>query len=146
VASLLYYENFELINSQLSSAAAGPETSAFQHFGSLSVQGQFYLVIPLVVLVLVWIARKRKQPAVFWVAIVLAITWVASRAWAVIYGTNLQDEAYLATTTRLWQLAGGGLTALSIDQLQSAKGLRLIIDRVGLMMVLSTGLSIVRVL
>ena len=64
IASLLYLRNFELINSQLSYDAAGPETSAFQHFWSLSVQGQFYLVIPLVVLVLVWIARKRNQPAV----------------------------------------------------------------------------------
>ncbi|SJM59769.1 acyltransferase 3 [Gulosibacter sp. 10] len=43
-ASLLYFENFELINSQLAYGAAGPETSPFQHFWSLSVQGQFYLV------------------------------------------------------------------------------------------------------
>src|SRR5699024_11883972 len=40
-ASLLYFENFELINSQLAYGAAGPETSPFQHFWSLSVQGQF---------------------------------------------------------------------------------------------------------
>lgn len=140
VASLLYFENFELINSQLSYDAAGPETSAFQHFWSLSVQGQFYLAIPLLVIILVWLARKRNQPAVFWVAIVFAIILVISMAWAVIYGTNLQDEAYLATTTRLWQLAFGGLMALSIDHVRLAKGLRLIMGWLGLVMVLSTGL------
>src|SRR5699024_12497908 len=43
-ASLLYFENFELINSQLAYGAAGPETSPFQHIWSLSVQGQFYLL------------------------------------------------------------------------------------------------------
>src|SRR5699024_6664187 len=41
---------------------------------------------------------------------------------------------------RLWQLAFGGLMALSIDHLRLAKGLRLIMGWVGLMMVLSTGL------
>src|SRR5699024_8421332 len=133
-------ENFELINSQLSYDAAGPENSAFQHCWSLSVQGQFYLVIPLVVLVWVWIARKRNQPTVFCVPLVLAITLVAYTARVVIDGTNLQDEAYLATTSRLWQLAFGGLMALSIDHLRLAKGLRLIMGWVGLMMVLSTGL------
>ena len=61
-------------------------------------------------------------------------------AWAVIYGTNLQDEAYLATTTRLWQLAFGGLMALSIDHLPVSQGSGLIMGWVGLMMVLSTGL------
>src|SRR5699024_6296817 len=136
VASLLYYENFELINSQLSYDAAGPETSAFQHFWSLSVQGQLYLVIPLVVLVLVFGARKRNQLAVCWVAIVLAMTLVSSMARTVISGTMLRDEAYLATTTRLWQLGFGGLMALSSDQHRLAKGLRLIMGWVGLMMML----------
>jgi len=42
-ASLLYFENFELINSQLAYGAAGPDTSIFQHFWSLSVQGSFIL-------------------------------------------------------------------------------------------------------
>lgn len=139
VASLLYYENLELINSQLSYDAAGAETSIFQHFWSLSVQGQFYLVIPFVILGLVWIARKRNQPAVFWVGIVLVVVLIASMAWAMIYGAQLQDEAYLATSTRLWQLAFGGLLAMVIDHLRLATGLRLVLGWLGLFMVVSTG-------
>ena len=139
VASLLYYENFELINSQLSYDAAGSETSVFQHFWSLSVQGQFYLVIPVIILALVWIARKRNQPAVFWVGAVLVVVLLASMAWAIIYGAQLQDEAYLATTTRLWQLAFGGLLAIVIDHLRLASGLRLVLGWLGLFMVVSTG-------
>lgn len=139
VASLLYYENLELINSQLSYDAAGPETSLFQHFWSLSVQGQFYLVIPFVILVLVWLARKRNQPAVFWLGSVLAVTLLISMAWAIIYGAQLQDEAYLATSTRLWQLAFGGLVAIVIDHLRLAKGLRFVLGWLGLFMVVSTG-------
>src|SRR5699024_5974971 len=52
-ASLLYFENFELINSQPAYGAAGPETSPppFQHFWSLSVQGQFYIVWPVLAII-----------------------------------------------------------------------------------------------
>lgn len=139
VASLLYYENLELINSQLSYDAAGAETSIFQHFWSLSVQGQFYLVMPFLILGLVWIARKRNHPAVFWVGTVLSVVLIASMAWAVIYGAQLQDEAYLATSTRLWQLAFGGLLAMVIDHLRLARGLRFVLGWLGLLMVVSTG-------
>ncbi|MBO0599273.1 acyltransferase, partial [Nesterenkonia sp. E16_7] len=59
-ASLLYFENFELIRSQLSYEAAGAETSPFQHFWSLSVQGQFYLIWPSVALLAVWLARRSR--------------------------------------------------------------------------------------
>jgi peptidoglycan/LPS O-acetylase OafA/YrhL len=55
-ASLLYFENFELINSQLAYGAAGPETSPFQHFWSLSVQGQFYIIWPVITIIAVLIA------------------------------------------------------------------------------------------
>ena len=46
-AVLLYRENFELIDSQLGYDAAGVQTSPLQHFWSLSVQGQVFLVWPL---------------------------------------------------------------------------------------------------
>src|SRR5699024_5261337 len=62
-ASFLYFENFELINSQLAYGAAGPETSPFQHIWSLSVQGQFYLVWPFVAILAVLLAKALKTSA-----------------------------------------------------------------------------------
>lgn len=111
-ASLLYFENIELINSQLAYGAAGPESSPFQHFWSLSVQGQFYLVWPAVAVVAVLLARHLKVPAARVMAIIVGMVLVASLAVAIYVGFFEQDRAYLMTTTRMWQLAFGGLLAL----------------------------------
>src|SRR5690625_3967050 len=74
-----------------------------------------------------------------WVGAVVVITLVASMAWAMILGGQVQDEAYLATSTRSWQLAFGGLMALVIDHLRLSRGFRLVLGWLGLVMVASTG-------
>src|SRR5699024_248264 len=112
-ATLLYFENFELINSQLAYGAAGPETSPFQHFWSLSVQGQFYLLWPVVAVVAVFIAKKVNTSAAQVMAILATTIFVVSFGYAIYVGGFNQDEAYLMTTTRAWQLAFGALLALA---------------------------------
>src|SRR5699024_12513224 len=62
-APLLYFENFELINSQLAYGAAGLETSPFQHIWSLSVQGQFYLLWTFVAILAVLLAKVLMTSA-----------------------------------------------------------------------------------
>src|SRR5690625_3062848 len=82
-ASLLYFENFELINSQLAYGAAGPDTSPFQHFWSLSVQGQFYIVWPVLAILAVLIAKRFQTPAARVMGILIGIVFVASLLYAI---------------------------------------------------------------
>lgn len=123
-ASVLYFENFELINSQLAYGAAGPDTSPFQHFWSLSVQGQFYLLWPLVAVVAVLVAKAVKTSAARIMTILVMIVFVASFGYAIYVGSYNQDEAYLMTTTRAWELAFGGLLALAGAAVRLPKALR----------------------
>lgn len=123
-SSLLYFENFELISSQLAYGAAGPDTSPFQHFWSLSVQGQFYLVWPVVAILAVVIAKTAKTSAARIMTILIGIIFVASFAYALYVGSFNQDEAYLMTTTRAWQLAFGGLLALAGGTIRLPRPLR----------------------
>ena len=84
-ASLLYFENFELIRSQLAYGAAGPQTSLYQHFWSLSVQGQFYVVLPIFfVAVAIIVGTVRGVRFVRAVAIAFSCVLVGSLAWAVV--------------------------------------------------------------
>lgn len=132
IASALYYENWELISSQLAYGAAGPSTSPLQHFWSLSVQGQFFLAWPLLAWALWAIARRRAaaptagggrgdraardgvraqrdlRTALLGVTIVLTVT---SFAWALVLVRTDQQVAYFSTFSRFWELGVGALIA-----------------------------------
>lgn len=139
-ASLLYFENWELINSQLTYDAAGPDTSPFQHFWSLSVQGQFYIVWPALAIISVIIAKRLKTSASRVMAIIITAVFITSFAYAIYVGSYNQDQSYLLTTTRAWQLAFGGLLALAGSAIRLPKRLRLLGGWIGLAMIVSCGL------
>lgn len=138
-ASLLYFENIELINSQLAYGAAGPETSAFQHFWSLSVQGQFYLIWPVLAVIAVFIARRLKAPSVIIMAVLVGAVFIMSLIYAIYMGSFNQDEAYLMTRTRLWELAFGGLLALLGARLTIRRDLRMAAGWLGLGLIVTCG-------
>lgn len=138
-ASLLYFENFELINSQLAYGAAGPETSPFQHFWSLSVQGQFYIIWPAIAILSVVIAKQLRTSAARVMAILVSAIFLASFVYAIYVGNFNQDEAYLMTTTRAWQLAFGGLLALAGGTIRLPQPLRAPTGWLGLAMIATTG-------
>lgn len=139
LASLLYFENIELIRSHLSYEAAGQDVSPFQHFWSLSVQGQFYLVMPLVALGAYWLARTLRTSSTRVMGWILVAVFIASLSYAVYVGTYAQDEAYLMTRTRVWQFAFGGLLALLIDRIRFSSKTRFVLGYIGLASIVLVG-------
>lgn len=139
LASLLYFENVELINSQLAYEAAGQDISPVQHFWSLSIQGQFYLVMPLVALGAFWLARTLKTNATRIMTWLLVLVLVSSLVFAVYVGSYAQDEAYLMTRTRAWQFAFGGLLAIFVDRIHLSSKIRFVLGYIGLGLILSVG-------
>lgn len=138
-ASLLYFENLELINSQLGYDAAGPDSSPFQHFWSLSVQGQFYLVWPLVALVAVAVARRLHRSPIVVMGAMVGVILVSSFSYAVFMGGINQDEAYLMTRTRMWELCFGGLLALAGARIAVPQRWRMPLGWAGVALIASTG-------
>ncbi|WP_353809235.1 acyltransferase family protein [Agromyces sp. SYSU T00194] len=142
VASALFLENWELIRSQLAYGAAGPETSPFQHFWSLSVQGQFFLVWPLVA-ALVLAATGRRAPArsaLLVAAAALSIASLGFAAWA-----NLQDptRTYFDSAARFWEFGAGGLLALGFAHRPALdERWRALLGWLGLALILGSGFVI----
>lgn len=141
-ASLLYFENYELISSQLAYEAAGPLTSPFQHFWSLSVQGQFYIVWPFVTILAVVAARMLRIPAARALGALSAIILVSSFLYAINVGGYNQPKNYLLSSTRAWELAFGALLALLIAYIRLPKTSRMVAGWFGLALIISCGFVI----
>ncbi|MGO2557970.1 acyltransferase family protein [Brachybacterium sp.] len=126
VGSLLHVENWVLIQRGVDYYAA-EETgaSAFQHFWSLSIQGQVFLAWPVLIALAVLIARWRGLSVRGVLAVAFALVMAASFAWSVYSTATQQEIAYFDTFTRLWEFAAGSLLGLALpwwEQRRAARG------------------------
>lgn len=91
-------------------------TKPLLHMWSLAIEGQFYLVLPLLMLVL---GRQLWLP-------VLAAAFVASLAWYLLLIPSSPDAAFYWTGTRAWELALGGVAALLPARAAIERSIRLL--------------------
>lgn len=139
MASLLYVENWELISSQLAYGTAGPDASIVQHFWSLSVQGQFFLLWPWAVVGLVALGQRWSGRAwMFAFTGTLAVT-LLSFAWAQLMVESDQPRAYFHSASRWWELTLGGVVALLAVRWQAPPRWRAGLCWLGLGIIVSSG-------
>lgn len=80
--------------------------SPFTHLWSLSIEGQFYLFWPLILVVLLYVFHQRKT--IFYLVIGLAV--ISALAMAVLYDPANTNRVYYGTDTRMFAiLLGVGL-------------------------------------
>ncbi|CAN5733801.1 SGNH hydrolase domain-containing protein [soil metagenome] len=112
VASGLYVMNWLLAARAADYFAAGLQASPVQHFWTLAVEEQFYLVWPALLLAVAWWNRRSGLGLRPVLAATFAAVAISSLAYSV-YSTELQaGAAYFSTLTRGWELALGGMLAL----------------------------------
>ncbi|MFC4854721.1 acyltransferase family protein [Actinophytocola glycyrrhizae] len=110
-ASAMYWENWLLAAKSVDYSAASEAASLAQHYWSLSVEEQFYLVWPLLLLLLFKVRRRRAQ------VVGIAAVGAASLAFSVYYTEASPNEAYFVTHGRAWEFAAGALVALLASRL-----------------------------
>lgn len=98
--------------------AQSPSASPFEHFWSLGVEEQFYLVWPFLVLLAAAAARRRMRQVNRLVLVPFGFVLVASLAFGVWFTASGSPAAYFITPTRMWELAAGGLLAALLGDRQ----------------------------
>jgi len=131
-ASAVYAQNWVLAASSIDYLAAENVASPVQHFWSLSVEEQFYLVWPILIGLVVLAAQRlslRARRTLVFAA--LALVAAASLYYSVTYTASNPGEAYFATTTRAWEFAAGGLLAVVGSAVKAPAGVRTLVAYVG---------------
>ncbi|WP_368498006.1 acyltransferase family protein [Herbiconiux sp. A18JL235] len=113
LASTFYVENWVLALNSVDYLAAANEASLVQHYWSLSLEEQFYLFWPVLLLGASVFAVKFLKGR-RWLALisVLAVVGVVSFALSVFVTVTDPAAAYFVTYTRVWEFAVGGALAL----------------------------------
>ncbi|WP_067597908.1 acyltransferase family protein [Nocardiopsis listeri] len=141
-AAVLYYGNWHLAAGSVDYMADNSAASAAQHFWSLAVQGQFYLLWP-VLITLAGLVAVRLGVRVRRVAFAaVGIVFVVSLAYSLWITAVEPVWAYFDTGARLWELALGGMLALVVHRVDLPGTLRMIAGWLGLAGLVSCGLVI----
>ena len=113
LASTFYVQNWMLATRAVDYSALDDAASPVQHFWSLSVEEQFYLCWPPLILLLVAVARRarRADPSALVLPGILVVT-LTSFAYSVYATAHTPAAAYFVTPTRVWELGAGALLAL----------------------------------
>ncbi|MFI6356693.1 acyltransferase family protein [Streptomyces sp. NPDC050743] len=118
--------------------AADGSQSPYQHFWSLSIEEQFYLLAPIALVVVAWLSRAIFRNR-FLVGLFLAAVISGSLYLSVTTTQTNQPLAYFGTPTRVWELAVGVFVALNARFLSRMyQGLAAVLSWVGLGTILVT--------
>ncbi len=113
LASTFYVENWYLAFNSADYLNHAGDPTTVQHYWSLSLEEQFYVMWPLIMLAAAWVAvkffRGDRRRAII---IALGVVSAASFVFCVIFTITNPAPAYFVTFGRMWQFGVGAMIAL----------------------------------
>jgi peptidoglycan/LPS O-acetylase OafA/YrhL len=141
VGSAFYVENWVLAAKAVDYSTMNSSASMVQHYWSLSVEEQFYLVWPLALMGLYSLAVGRNWAKDQVLRGGLVGVTVLSFCFSVYLTAASSSEAYFNTPVRVWEFGAGALLALSVTPPVLTLVLRNVLSVLGFSMVLISAVS-----
>ena len=146
IASVLLVENWVLARDSVDYLASEASPSPVQHFWSLSAEEQFYLVWPLLIILLLWLLKRRSDSVRFYGTVgALSVIGASSFTYCVWLTATDPLPAYFVTPVRVWQFAAGailGLIHLNVsktDESPAAQRAKALVSWVGIIWLTAAG-------
>jgi peptidoglycan/LPS O-acetylase OafA/YrhL len=114
-AAAAYFENWLLAVHAVDYLAAENSPTLVQHYWSLSVEEQFYLAWPLLLLLAAFVGRRAGRHRRTVLVALLGAAGVVSFVASLRLTAHQPPFAFFGTPARGWQFAAGGLAALLTD-------------------------------
>lgn len=140
VASMFFYQNWQLAVSSTDYLDATQMKSPVEHFWALSIQWQFYMIWFVLLSFILWMMNKYQIRSIKTVLNgLLGFLFVTSLAYSIYLTEVNQPWAYFITPTRVWEFALGSLLCVNLSAIRVPKWIATIIGWVGLLGLLTTG-------
>ncbi|QZY88106.1 acyltransferase family protein [Exiguobacterium acetylicum] len=140
VASMFFYQNWQLAVSSTDYLDATQMKSPVEHFWALSIQWQFYMIWFVLFSFILWLMNKYQIRSIKAVLNgLLGFLFVTSLAYSIYLTEVNQPWAYFITPTRVWEFALGSLLCVNLSAIRVPKWIATIIGWVGLIGLLTTG-------
>ncbi|MDP9255268.1 MAG: acyltransferase [Actinomycetota bacterium] len=143
ISAALYYSNWQFALESVNYLTLGAAQNPVLHYWSLSVEEQFYLFWPLLLLVAVRLGRRGAGAGrrIRWGAVV-AVVGGCSLAYSLVATPAQPATAYFATTTRVWEFAiGAGVALLAPSLPRAPRIVAISLGVVGLATVITSALA-----
>jgi peptidoglycan/LPS O-acetylase OafA/YrhL len=144
-ASVGYFANFHFASTSVVYLDQDARASPVQHFWAMSIQGQFYLVIPFFVMMTALLARvfRRSLQSVFVVSLVAAS--IASFVYSIVATPRNPAPMYFNSFARIWEFGLGGLVAVAMAKVVFSRAVAAVMAWVGIAVVFLNASFIVNI-
>jgi peptidoglycan/LPS O-acetylase OafA/YrhL len=140
-ASLLYAQNWLLQSEAVDYYATDHSlASPLQHFWSLSIQGQVFILWPLIFVLTAWVAKRYRLHYRPLLVYVFGAIFVVSLGYSIYFTASNQAQAYFDTWARLWEFALGTIVALILPGLRLPQKMRIVLGWLGIIAMLTCGI------
>jgi peptidoglycan/LPS O-acetylase OafA/YrhL len=140
VHSALHVENLGLMRSSVDYLARDNPPSPVQQFWALSIQIQFYAVLPFLLMAAFWLAARAQslKPVLLMIGTLIAVSFAYS-----LWATPINPApTYFNPLSRAWEFFTGSLLAFVLPYIRLGSMVRNVLAAIGLFVLLFAGLII----
>gem|GEM_PF-1289952 len=136
LSAALFNSDIRFANSGVDYMGVATDPSPVLNFWSLSDEEKFYVVWPVVLLLGVWVAKKRQWSARRIALIAMIAIAIPSLVWSQYLVATGDSSAYFTAPSRAFELAIGGILAIGFPLVKRLpRWLRVVLPIVGLVVV-----------